>query len=262
MTIRLGAFNHLVGQPLVHGLDRQPERFSIQLDVPSKCATWLHEKAIDVGLIPSIEYLQSPKYRIVPGVAISSDGVSASATVFSPRPVAAIRSVAIDSGSRSSAALLRILCAQWFDIEPKLLALPPDLPTMLKRCDAALLIGDAALFTDHDALGLERTDLGAEWTVMTGLPFVHAVWAGRSGSLSADDVRALTEARDAGRAHGDDIARAWVGDDEEKAQRGSDYLRQNVSFELGERERAGLLKFLEMAVELRIAASPAQVQFF
>ena len=160
MTIRLGAVSSLDARPLVHGLDAQGDRFSIRFDVPSKCATFLHEKAIDVGLIPPIEYLHSPRYQIVPGVAMASEGEAASVALFSPLPTTAIRSIAIDSGLRTSAALLRVLCAEWFDIEPKLLTLPPDLPSMLKRCDAALLTGDAAFFTDHDALGLEKVDLG------------------------------------------------------------------------------------------------------
>jgi chorismate dehydratase len=262
MTIRLGAISHLEARPLVYGLDQRQDRFSIRFDVPSKCAALLHEKAIDVGLIPSIEYLHSPNYRIVPGVAIASHGAMASVALFSPLPTAAIRSIAIDSGARTASALLRILCAQAFDIEPKLLTLPPDLPSMLKRCDAALLVGDAALFTDHDALGLEKVDLGEQWTELTGLPFVHAVWTGRLGALSPDDVTALSEARDAGQAHADDVLRACFGDDDDKARRGAAFLRENVSYALGEPEMVGLRKFLDLAAEVRIAANAVQLQFY
>jgi chorismate dehydratase len=262
MTIRLGAAGHLDSLPLTYGLDRQEDRFSIRFDVPSRCASLLHEKAVDVGLIPAIEYLQSASYRIVPGVAIASKGPMASVGLFSPVPTAAIRSVAIDSASRGAAALLRVLCAQWFDIEPKLLTLPADLPSMLKRCDAALVIGDPALFTDDDALGLERVDLSGEWTDMTGLPFVHAVWAGRPGALTADGVAALQAARDEGEAHVDEIVQASVGADDEKGRRALECLREQASYRLGEPELAGLRKFLELASELRVAANPPRVEFF
>lgn len=262
MTIRLGAVGYLNARPLVHGLDSQPHRFSIRFDVPAKCATLLHEKAIDLGLIPSIEYLHRPDYRIVPGVAIVSQGAVASVALFSTRPTTAVRSIAIDNGSRTSVALLRILCAQWFDIEPKFVTLPPDLPSMLKRCDAGLLIGDQALLTDYDGLGLEKTDLGEEWTAMTGLPFVYAFWAGRPGALSADDVAALKQARDAGLAHIDEIARAYFPDDEDKARRGAEYLRENVSYAFGDREQAGLRKFLEVSAEIRLVANSGKLQFY
>ena len=262
MSIRLGAVSYLNARPLVHGLENQPERFSLRFDVPSKCATLLHEKAIDVGLIPSIEYLHRPDYRIVPDIGIVSQGAVASVALFSTRPTTAVRSIAIDSGSRTSVTLLRILCAQWFDIEPKLLTLPPDLPSMLKRCDAALLIGDLALFTDHDGLGLEKVDLGEEWTAMTSLPFVYAFWAGRSGALSADDVGALKQARDRGVAQASEIARAYYGEDEEKARRGAEYLRDNVTYTLGEQALNGLRKFFDLSAELRIVSNSGKLQFY
>jgi chorismate dehydratase len=262
MTIRLGAVGHLDSRPLTYGLDRQGDRFSVRFDVPSRCATLLHEKAVDVGLIPAIEYLQSSSYLLVPDVAIASMGPMPSVALFSPVPTAAIRSIAIDSGSRGAAALLLVLCAQWFDIEPKLLTLPPDLPSMLKRCDAALLIGDTALFTDHDVLGLERIDLAKEWMDMTGLPFVHALWAGRPGALSADGVAALRAARDEGQAHADEIVQASVGGDDDKTRRALECIRENASYRLGEPELAGLRKFLGLAVELRIAPHPPRLQFF
>jgi len=81
-AIRLGAVSYLNTGPLVDGLDLQPERFEVRFDVPSRCATLLHEHQVDLGLIPSIEYLQGADYRIVPGVAIVSDGPVASVALF------------------------------------------------------------------------------------------------------------------------------------------------------------------------------------
>ena len=52
----------------------------------------------------------------------------------------------MDVSSRTSVALVRVLCAQLFKINPKIEAAGPDLPQMLGRCDAALIIGDNALF--------------------------------------------------------------------------------------------------------------------
>ena len=70
--------------------------------------------------------------------------------------------------------------------------MPPDLAgACSETCDAALVIGDNALFADHDALGLEKVDLGEEWIGMTGLPFVYAFWAGRPGRCRPADIAAL-----------------------------------------------------------------------
>src|SRR6266849_6341664 len=118
MPIRLGAVSYLNTGPLVYGLDEQPERFQVRFDVPSRCAALLHDNRVDLGLIPSIEFLHRPDYRIVPGVAIASDGPVASVALFSRKPVSEIESIAIDSGSRTAVALLKVLCARWFEIAP------------------------------------------------------------------------------------------------------------------------------------------------
>jgi len=272
MPIRLGAVSYLNARPLVYGLDRRSDRFSVRFDVPSKCATLLHEQQIDLGLIPSIEYVHGPDYRIVPGVAIASDGPVASVALFTTRPAAAIRSIALDRSSRTSVALLRILCAERFGIEPTLVAMEPDLPSMLKHSDAALLIGDAALFADHERLGLEKIDLGAEWKTLTRLPFVWAFWAGRSGVVAPEDTSALVEARDAGVKNAEEVSRQYcaanpgaAGSGAERARRerrGAEYLRENVKYDLGERERAGLQTFYNFAAELGIVTTQVPVRFY
>ena len=94
---------------------------------------------------------------------MASNGPVASVALFTQRPTSAIRSIAVDSSSRTAVALLRVLCAQWFDVEPKFVKMHPDLPAMLQRCDAALLIGDRALFTEYETAGLDKVDLGEEW---------------------------------------------------------------------------------------------------
>jgi chorismate dehydratase len=272
MPIRLGAVSYLNARPLVYGLDRRSDRFSVRFDVPSTCATLLHEQQIDLGLIPSIEYLHGPDYRIVPGVAIASDGPVASVALFTTSPAAAVRSIALDRSSRTSVALLRILCAERFDIEPTLVTMEPDLPSMLKHSDAALLIGDAALFADHERLGLQKIDLGAEWKTLTRLPFVWAFWAGRSGVVAPEDTSALVEARDAGVKNAEEVSRQYfaanpgaAGSGAERARRerrGAEYLRENVRYDLSERERAGLQTFYNFAAELGIVTTQVPVRFY
>ena len=105
-------------------------------------------------------------------------------------------------------ALLQVLCAQWFDLEPKFVKMNPDLPAMLKRCDAALLIGDRALFAEHETVGLDKVDLGEEWAAMNGLPFVWAFWAGRPDVVQTAHVEALQAARTQGSRRS---TRSWSG---------------------------------------------------
>ena len=193
-NIRLSAVEYLNARPLVYGLDERQDLFDCRYDVRAKCAAMLHDKSVDLSLIPSIEYFGHPDYRIVPDIGVMSTGPVASVALFTDRPATALRSVAVDVSSRTAVALLRVLCAQWFDIEPTFVTLRPDLPAMLKRCDAALLIGDAALYQEHATNGLDKIDLGYEWTAMTGLPFVWSFWAGRTGCIDKNHINALRTA--------------------------------------------------------------------
>ena len=261
-AIRVSSVQYLNARPLVHGLGERTDLFSLQFDVPAKCASFLHNGSIDLGLIPSIEYLRRTDYYIVPDIAVTSEGPVASVALFTKRPTTAIRSIAIDSCSRTAVALLRILCAQWFDIEPKFVTLPPDLPAMLKRCDAALLIGDVALFTEHETEGLDKIDLGDEWTAMTNLPFVWAFWTGRLRAVEAVHIEALRAARDGGVAALDEIAVAYGQDNEELVEWAGTYLRENVRYVLTEQARAGLKKFFAAALDLGIVQSSVTLRFY
>tara|TARA_B100001123_G_C15186403_1_gene977490 strand:+ start:182 stop:982 length:801 start_codon:yes stop_codon:yes gene_type:complete len=262
-VIRVGAVQYLNARPLVHGLDDQKDLFSIEFDVPAKCAALLHERSIDLGLIPTIEYLRKPNYYLVPDIGVVSHGAVESVALFTSRPVQAIRSIAVDTSSRTAATLLRILCAEWFDIEPNFHTMAPDLDSMLKRCDAALLIGDTALFTEHETvIDLDKIDLGEEWTAMTGLPFVWAVWSGREGAVSNKHLTALENARDSGMRSLDEIAGLFGPEDEDQAELAREYLQKNVQFELTDDCRSGITRYFELALEMGIFQHSGSLQFY
>lgn len=245
-SVHLGAVDYLNARPLVFGLEMHPE-FVLRFDPPSKCAALLHEGSIDVGMIPSIEYLRGGPYCAVPDVAIVSEGAVASVALFSKRPIEQVRSIAADTSSRTSSGLLRVLCYEVLGIDPEFVPMPPHPLEMLRWHDAALVIGDAALFFDHQAAGVEKIDLGERWTRMTGLPFIWAFWAGRPGALTGRQVRALIDATNAGVIESDAIAAAYCGP--ERAERGQQYLRENIRYTWGDRETAGLRTYYELAVK-------------
>jgi chorismate dehydratase len=260
-VIRLGAVAYLNARPLVYGLELRTSQFALRFDAPSKCAALLHENAIDVGMIPSVEFLRGHEsYRIAPDLGITSDGEVASVALFCRTPLEDVQTIAADTSSRTSNALLRILCYERFGIDPELIPMAPEPAKMLERCDAALLIGDPALFLDHAAAGLRKVDLGDEWTSMTGLPFVWAFWAGRSGVLGAEAVTTLIAARDAGVRDLDRIATDYCG--EARADLGRQYLRENIQYRLGEREQAGLLQYYELAVMHELVDETRPITFF
>ena len=260
-VVRLGAVSYLNVRPLVYGLDAQPH-LSLRFDVPSECARLLASGDIDLGMVPSITYVDRPGDRIVPGVCIGSDGPVASVALFTTRPMRDVRSIALDTSSRTSAALVRILCHQRFGIAPTFIQHPPDLASMLAVADAALLIGDAALFIDHAAHRVDKIDLGTLWTEMTGLPFVWAFWSGRPDAVVADTVRVLQQASEDGLSHLDEIAAAYCASDPVWTETAQRYLRENLTYTLSARAIQGLERYYREAAELGLVAAAIEPKFF
>jgi chorismate dehydratase len=261
MSVRLGAVHYLNVRPLVYRLDRDPH-FALQFDAPSRCADLLQAGDIDLGMIPSIEFARAVDYRIVPGLAIGSRGPVASVAMFTKVPIDRIRTIAADTSSRTSVGLLRVLCARRFHIAPEFQPMAPDPATMLARADAALIIGDPALFLDHEAMGVAKIDLGAEWGEMTGLPFVWAFWAGRRGAIDRDGIERLQRARDAGVGHTDEIGDAYCAGDPPRMAVARKYLRDNMQYGLGEAERRALETYYGYAAELGLVDAPRRPEFY
>lgn len=260
--IRIGAVGYLNARPLTWSLDADPARWAIRYDLPSVCSSLLHAGQVDLGLVPSIDYLQDPDYRFVPGVGIGSRGPIASVALYTRVPVERISSIALDTSSRTSVTLIRVLCRHRFRISPEFVAHGPHLPAMVATADAGLLIGDPAFEADHAGLGLQKVDLGEEWTTMTGLPFIYAAWTGRPGMVSSADVEALQTAQQVGLQSVDAIAAEYGRGDARRTARAAAYLRDNVKYGLGPDEASGLQLFLNYAADLGLAPRRRTLEFF
>src|SRR5215207_6358715 len=180
MGIRIGAVNYLNTKPLICDLDQLAPDAELLLDLPSRLADRLAAGDLDVALIPVIEYFRAGSYSIVPDVSIATRGPVLSVTLFSRKPWAEIKSVALDDGSRTSAALTQILLRKRHGIAPAIQPLPLEREAEEIDTDAVLLIGDRAMRACLPGFDF-AFDLGREWHDWTGLPFVYAVWAVRQG---------------------------------------------------------------------------------
>ena len=260
--VRLGAVSYLNVRPLVYGLETKRDLVSLRFDVPSLCAKLLAEGEIDLGMVPSAAHLERPGDRVVPGVCIGSEGPVASVAIFTRRPIRDVRTLALDTSSRTSAVLTRVLCARRFEVTPTFITHAPDLPAMLAAADAALMIGDPALFADAQALGVEKIDLGAAWTEMTRLPFVWAFWAGRPGAASTEVVALLRQAAVDGMRHSDQLADEYCAGEPARQVIARRYLRDNLRFELDARALDGLRTFYREAAAVGAVPAPGAIEFF
>jgi chorismate dehydratase len=237
--------------PLVWGFVKGPQqgRFDLSFALPSECAERVRRGEADIGIVPVAE-LPSLGLEVIRGTGIACRGPVRSILLVSKKPLGAIRTLAADSGSRTSVALAQIVLEQRYGAEPEVIPHPADLDRMLAKADAALIIGDPALKLDPATLPHRVLDLGAEWVEMTGLPMVFAAWAGRPEIVTPDLAGIFAESYAYGQAHLDEIAA-------EAEQRGipahvaKHYLTEHIAFELGDREYDGMNLFLSYAARLR-----------
>ena len=249
------AVSYLNTVPLVWGIEHgaQAAMFRLTFALPSECARQLAASEADIGIVP-VAALLDGDYDVFRGTGIACHGAVRTILLISKVPFKKIQSVAMDSGSRSSVMLTRIILRERYGVEPEWHTQPADLGPMLERAAACLIIGDPALRLDPAALagqGFTVADLGAEWMAMTGLPMVFAVWAGRKGVITPEREQAFVDSYFSGKSNMEEIVRA------ESARRGiapdlvREYLTRYIVFELGENEYAGMDRYLSQVGELK-----------
>jgi chorismate dehydratase len=237
--VRIGAVSYLNTRPLVYGLKQHPG-VALSFDLPSVLAEKLRAGDIDVGLVPIVEYLRGVGDAIIPGICIASDGDVRTVKLFSRVHPAQLGSVGVDTASRTSVALLRILLGERFGVTPDFHSLTADLRRMLQAHEGALLIGDAA-FTDSGAPFV--WDLGQGWKELTGQPFVYAAWVVRAG-VDVEQVGAWLHASlAAGMQHIDDIVHEAPPIPGAVPAAVHEYLTRTLHFSLGARELRGIATF-------------------
>jgi chorismate dehydratase len=262
MKIRISLVHYLNSAPLGWAFLHGPFKgeFEIMPSSPADCADQLAGGNADVGLIPSIEYQRIPDLQIIPDISIASLAEVRSILLIRPRGNRPLRSVALDVSSRTSVALTKVLLQAKMGIHPEYVPHPPDLSAMLKRCDAALLIGDPALrvrIEDYDTI-----DLAGEWVQWQRKPFVCAFWACRNNAaLPADLNSILQEAKDWGLKRRDEIASVYAASLSLPQSFLEDYLIRNIDYDLGQEHIAGLGKYYQLAVQERLIPKLRPLRF-
>jgi chorismate dehydratase len=248
-NLRIGAVSYLNTKPLIHTLaDQLRGSGHLSLALPSQLAEDLRQGRLDVALIPSVEFFRSEGYQIVSDAAIACRGPVWSVRLLSRVPVSEIKRLALDEGSRTSAAMVRILLWEMYSLTPETIPMGIEQTPEAVDADAILLIGDRAM---HPAHGIyqEIWDLGDRWCRWTELPFVFAMWVARAG-IEIGGLASMFEAsRDAGLANLERIASeesATHGLTKEELHR---YFAENLHFRLGPGERLGLEAFRSRAAE-------------
>jgi chorismate dehydratase len=274
--VRISIVEYLNTAPLVRGFTHGPLRgkYELSFTVPSQCAEALRSGAVDVAIIPAIEYQRIPDLVILPNLSIASKKSVRSLLLVSQKPIQEVTRIALDRSSRSTQALTRILCQKRWHIQPEFFEAAPDLPVMLQQADAALLIGDPALrlaiacaseahrdasgevVSTASLAGLSQSgsvyiyDIVEKWRAMTNLPAVLAVWAARREAVTPQLVQDFQDSLAFGLQHVDAIASEAAVEMKLPAPELRRYLLENIDYHLDEENLRGLTRYYQVAAEL------------
>lgn len=243
---RVAASSYLNSAPLIWSFLHGPRRAEVRLwtdAAPARCADLLARGQVEAALVPVIEYQRLPEVAVVDGVCVGARREVQSVVLVTRRErLAEVGSVALDTSSRTSAALVEVIFREFVGRAPRLSPAEPDLRRMLEEHDAALVIGDPAMTFARE--GLRVHDMAALWRGFTGLGFVFALWMGREGATRAVD---FAGARDEGVARIEEIAAAYEPELSRPRAELVSYLRDNICYEMDADMRAGLELFFRLA---------------
>jgi chorismate dehydratase len=239
----LGAVSYLNSKPLIWCLEQFLPAARRSLDLPSRLADQLTEGHLDVALVPIVEHLRQPETQLLSTACIACDGPVWSVKVYFRVPPPDVRTLALDEGSRTSAALCQILLHSQTSLSPTLKPLPIGSSVGDIEADAVLMIGDRAMHTPAGEY-CEVWDLGQQWHRHTGLPFVFAAWVARPEIACTEELaRALDLARNAGIARISEIARIEAPKVGLTPDQVTHYLSHHLRFTMGQREQKSIERF-------------------
>lgn len=255
---RIGAVRYLNAWPLTYRLQEFLSRAELVFDLPSRLADALAAGRLDVAMIPSVECLRIPGARIVSDACIAAAGPVKSVKLYGRCAVEKVQTLALDEGSRTSAALVRVLLKERFGLAPRCERLPIGATLEQTTADAVLLVGDRGLLPPEGQWEF-IWDLAEQWALWTGLPFVFATWVARPGADLADLAGPLGAARDAGLRSLEEIAGCAAPVVGVPYSLCLAYLRDHLTYRLGPQERQGMYRFCNLVIQNGLA--PAEAKF-
>jgi chorismate dehydratase len=287
--LRVSIVEYLNAAPLVWGFTDGPlaGKYDLSFTVPSQCAEQLRRGDADLGIIPSIEYQRMDGVVALPGMAIASKNVVRSLLVVSKKPIEMAQRIALDTSSRSTVALVRLLAAEHWKINPEFVDAAPDPSAMLQQADAALIIGDPALrislkmealagksprgedccqgdAEDMPIPGFETLfvyDVIHQWREMTGKPAALAIWAGRREAITPEVLADFTASKQYGLERIREISEAASIKLDLPPRALERYLTENIHFDLDEEILAGLRLFFEKAAAAGLIPRARPLEF-
>jgi chorismate dehydratase len=238
--IRISAVSYTNTKPFIYGIEHDDvlQQIDLSLDIPSDCAAKVIDGQVDVGLIPVAAIPHVPNANIISDYCIGSVGAVNSVFIFSDVPVEEIRTVRLDSHSRTSNNLAKVLLKFYYKLD---VSFTTDAEA---KTDAIVLIGDRT-FGKKDQYAYAY-DMGQEWMNFTGLPFVYAAWVANK-EIPTAFVESFNKALKLGLDNRAALLKELPVNPLFDLE---DYLMHKLDFDLTEKKREALKLFLSYIAQL------------
>ncbi len=235
--------------------------FSLLIDTASQSAINFREHNLEGAFLTPIDYArEGSEYRIVPGVAVSSQTPNDTIVLHFKTGLHTINTIAVHPTSTSEIVLASILLGERFDVRPTIIPVFGSFNEMMEKADAALLVGNDAL--DQQESHQNKLDLVEEWSDMTGLPYVHGFWCTRASDLSPDDVAELQRAGEQGAQSLARIARSEAAKRHPASPVALQQYLETLSFTFNDEQQDALTEFLRYAYYHGVLPDVAELNFY
>lgn len=209
-------------------------RESLVLCPPASCADALEDGSADIALVPVAALKNLPDARIITSYCISASSKVETVVLLSDTPLEEVSKIYLDTHSRTSVQLVRILAREKWGIAPIFI---DNIPPRLEPHEAMVAIGDKVFELEKNYK--IKIDLAQHWQEHTGLPFVFAVWATRKDNIDSRLVDQLDAAIGYG-VRNIPLAVPW----DDQRERNLHYLTHNIEFELSKAKHEAINLFL------------------
>ncbi len=291
MRTRYGIPYYFYTKPLTYRLEQDLENVDLHVDLSSQNAVRLKSNELDVALLSPIDYARnSSQYRIVPNICVSSKVGNRTVLLHFRKGLRKINTVAADIGLTSELVLAKIILTEKYNTSPQFIPMIPlspnaavgsrcsgsrkaghaekrhnvvagwpDVPAMLKKADAALIVGGPFVARSVDS---ECTiDLVEEWDDLTDLPYVLALWISRMDTLNPTNLYSLKHSLEEGLRHLDEIALSAAEEQPIEAEEYKSHLAP-FKFTLDEGAIDSLSEFYRYAFYYGMIGEVPEIRFY
>ena len=225
--------------PFLFGLRKTGiiNQIDLHLVKPSDCAAYFKSGIADIALVPIGSLYDYTNFEVFSSHCIGAEGSVRTVCIFSQLSLDLVDTVFLDSDSRTSVLLGRMLLEWKYG---RRFTFKEGLPEHMENYPNAafLLIGDK-VFSAEERFSM-KWDLAEAWEEATGLPFVFAVWIKRSGFHTSFPLADFDAALAYGVGHIDDMLI-----ESPDLANFTDYFKENISYQFDERKKMALHQYFD-----------------